>query len=151
MSKKLRHVRIKELILNNPVETQGQLTNLLIESGFDVTQATVSRDIKELRLIKIADYKGRYKYASPEKDSASDTRLRYITLLKHSVITIQDAGNLVIIKAIPGSAQACAVAVETLDFENIAGTIAGDDTIFIAVSNNDEAKELVKKIDEVVS
>ena len=151
MSKKLRHREIIKIITENVVETQGQLTDFLLKEGFDVTQATVSRDIKELRLIKIADYAGRYKYASPGKDSAADTRLRYITLLKHSVITIQDAGNLVILKAIPGSAQGCAVAIETLEFENIVGTIAGDDTIFIAVNTNQEAKELVQKIDEVVS
>ena len=149
--KKLRQKALIDFIKSNVVDTQDDIQKMLEEQGFSVTQATVSRDIKELRLIKIADYAGRYKYASPGKDSASDTRIRYITLLKHSVITIQDAGNLVILKAIPGSAQGCAVAIETLDFENIVGTIAGDDTVFIAVNNNQQAKELVKKIDEVVS
>lgn len=151
MSKKQRHETIMKLISDNVVETQGQLTRLLIDCGFDVTQATVSRDIKELRLIKIADYAGRYKYATPGKDSALDTKMRYIALLKHSVITIQAAMNLVIVKSIPGSAQGCAGAIETLGFENVAGTIAGDDTVFIALNTPKEAEELVRKIDEVVS
>lgn len=151
MSKKQRLLKIMDIISTNTVETQGQLTRLLIDYGYDVTQATVSRDIKELRLIKVADYAGRYKYSVPGKDSPADTRARYITLLKHSVITIQAAMNIVVVKAIPGSAQGCAMAIETLEFENIVGTIAGDDTVFIALTTPGQAEELVRKIDEVVS
>ena len=135
-SKKQRLSAIVEIISNNAVETQGQLTNFLISRGYDVTQATVSRDIKELRLIKIADNGDKYRYALPGKESNADIRLRYTAVLTHAVITIQCAQNLVVVKTIPGSAQGCAMAIETLDFDGIVGVIAGDDTLFIAMNNN---------------
>ena len=118
-SKKQRLSAIVEIISNNAVETQGQLTNFLISRGYDVTQATVSRDIKELRLIKIADNGDKYRYALPGKESNADIRLRYTAVLTHAVITIQCAQNLVVVKTIPGSAQGCAMAIETLAFDGI--------------------------------
>lgn len=151
MSKKLRHNKILEVITNHVVETQGQLTQYLIDEGFDVTQATVSRDIKELRLIKITDYANRYRYAVPNADSGADVRSRLVAVLRQAVVTIQAANNLVVIKTIPGSAQACAMAIETLEFEEVIGTIAGDDTVLIIAATGHDAKELEQKIDDVVN
>ncbi len=144
--KKRRHNAIIKLISKNAVETQGQLTQLLIGAGFDVTQATVSRDIKELRLIKITDVGDKYRYALPGKENDVGIRARYAALLKHSAITIQSAMNLVIVKTLPGSAQGCAMAIETLDFENIVGILAGDDTVFIAMNAAEDADELVRQL-----
>lgn len=149
--KKQRHNAIVRIINEHPVETQGQLTELLIASGYDVTQATVSRDIKELHLIKIADYDDKYRYALPGKDSNADIKARYTAVLTHSVITIQNAMNLVVIKTIPGSAQGCAMAIETLEFERIVGVLAGDDTVFVAMSNEKDAEEFAEQLTGVIS
>ncbi len=151
MSKKLRHQKILELIESTPIETQGQLTKYLVEAGFDVTQATVSRDIKELRLIKITDYADRYRYAVPRADNAADVRSRLVAVLRQAAITIQSARNMVVIKTIPGSAQACAMAIETLNFEEVVGALAGDDTVFIITPDDESGKKLEMKIEEVVN
>lgn len=149
--KKQRHNTIVRLINENAVETQGQLTELLIAEGYDVTQATVSRDIKELHLIKIADYDDKYRYALPGKDSSADIKLRYTAVLAHSVITIQSAMNLVVVKTIPGSAQGCAMAIETLEFDRVVGVLAGDDTVFIAMNNEKDADEFADKLTAVIA
>ena len=140
--KKRRQNKIGEKI----VETQGQLTEYLIDEGYDVTQATVSRDIKELRLIKIADRDDKYKYALPGRENDADIKERYITVLKHSTVTVQSAVNLVVVKTIPGSAQVCAMAIETLDFTDIIGVIAGDDTVFIAMKSAEDAEKFIKEL-----
>ncbi len=150
-NKKTRHNAIIRLISEKSVETQGQLTDLLIAEGFKVTQATVSRDIKELRLIKISDRGDRYRYALPGKEADVDIKARYAAVLTHAVITIQNAMNLVVVKTIPGSAQGCAMAIETLDFDRVVGVIAGDDTVFIAMNSERDAEKFVNKLSEVVS
>ncbi|MBO5452750.1 MAG: arginine repressor [Clostridia bacterium] len=149
MSKKLRHKKILEIIEQMSIQTQGQLTDCLIDAGFDVTQATVSRDIKELRLVKIAGKGEEYKYALPGRENDADRSKRYIALLSHSLINVQCAGNLVVLKSIPGSASGCAIAVEILDFKEIVGILAGDDTVFLAVTTPKAAEEIAEKIGEV--
>ncbi len=150
-SKKSRHNAIIRLISDKAIETQGQLTDYLIEDGFKVTQATVSRDIKELRLIKIADRGDKYRYALPGKDADIDIRARYAAVLTHTVITVQSAGNLVVVKTIPGSAQGCAMAIETLDFDRVVGVIAGDDTVFIAMNSPRDAENFADKLAKAVN
>lgn len=144
--KKKRHDAIIKIIADRAVETQGQLTEYLIAEGYDVTQATVSRDIKELRLIKIADRDDKYKYALPGRENDADIKNRYTAVLKHSTVTVQSAMNLVVVKTIPGSAQACAMAIETLEFGNIVGVIAGDDTVFIAMKSIQDAEGFIKEL-----
>lgn len=150
-SKKQRLNAIIDIISKNSVETQGQLTHHLVAEGYDVTQATVSRDIRELKLIKITDKGDKYRYAMPGKETDADIRLRYTAVLTHAVITIQCAQNLVVVKTIPGSAQGCAMAIETLEFDNIVGVIAGDDTLFIAMKNEKEAISFSEKLMAVVN
>ena len=150
LSKKERHDCIKRIIADNAVETQGQLTDLLIKDGFDVTQATVSRDIKELRLVKIMDGLDRYCYALPDRETDSDVLNRYSAVLRHGAVSVQKAGNIVVVKTIPGSAQGCAMALETLNISGIVGVIAGDDTLFIAVKNDESADLLVSKINKLI-
>ncbi len=144
--KKKRHDAIIKIITDKAVETQGQLTEYLIAEGYDVTQATVSRDIKELRLIKIADRDDKYKYALPGRENDADIKARYTAVLKHSTVTVQNAMNMVVVKTIPGSAQACAMAIETLDFKNIVGVIAGDDTVFLAMNSISDAEGFIKEL-----
>ena len=150
-SKKSRHNAIIRIISESAVETQGQLTDSLIQEGFKVTQATVSRDIKELRLIKISDRGDRYRYALPGREADTDIKARYAAVLTHAVITIQNAMNLVVVKTIPGSAQGCAMAIETLDFDRVVGVIAGDDTVFIAMNSERDAEKFVDKLSQVVN
>ncbi len=138
-----RHAKIFELVDHNEIETQEELAVKLIAEGFKVTQATVSRDIKELRLIKVLTKSGRYKYASIQQQDAGITD-RFIKIFKDSLINIDFAGNMVVIKTLPGAAQAAAAALDALDMNEIVGSLAGDDTIFIVV-------RLVEDIDHVVA
>jgi len=150
-SKKARHNAIIRLITEKSVETQGQLTDSLIREGFKVTQATVSRDIRELRLIKISDRGDKYRYALPGREDDTDIKARYAAVLAHAVITVQNAMNLVVVKTIPGSAQGCAMAIETLDFDRVVGVIAGDDTVFIAMNSEYDAENLVNKLSKSIN
>lgn len=145
-SKKQRLGAIVAIINENAVETQGQLTEFLQKEGFEVTQATVSRDIKELNLIKIADKNGKYCYAMPGKENSAGIRSRYNAVLRHAMITASNAMNLVVVKTIPGSAQGCAMAIETMELDNIVGILAGDDTVFIAMNSVKEAEELAERL-----
>ena len=146
ITKKQRHDLIIEIITKNSVETQAQLTEALIKSGFDVTQATVSRDIKELRLIKIMDGKDKYCYALPDREMDTAVLNRYAAVLKHGTISVDCACNLVVMKTIPGSAQGCAMALETMRLDGVVGLIAGDDTIFIAAKSEESAIALSEEI-----
>lgn len=151
MSKKERHNKILSLINNFDIETQGQLTDLLIEHGFDVTQATVSRDIKELKLVKTTNYSNHYKYTIPSSNNAGTMQTRLVGVLQHAVTSMQAARNMLSVKTIPGSAQGCAMAIETLNFDEVLGTIAGDDTIFIMTPSDEAAETLVTKLQEVIA
>ena len=152
MSKKQRHNKILALIENNDIETQGQLTDMLIACGFDVTQATVSRDIKELKLVKTTNYANHYKYTVPSATSAAGTmQTRLVGVLQHAVTSVKSAQNLISIKTIPGSAQGCAMAIETLDFDEVVGVLAGDDTIFVMTESDVAAQSFVAKLNQVIA
>lgn len=138
-----RHSKIVEIIEHYEIETQDELATRLISEGFKVTQATVSRDIKELRLIKVLTKSGRYKYASIQQQDAGITD-RFIKIFKDSLINIDFAGNIIVIKTLPGAAQAAGAALDALDLKEIVGSLAGDDTIFVVVRH-------VEQIDHVVS
>lgn len=137
-----RHAKIVEIIDHEEVETQEELAARLIAEGYKVTQATVSRDIKELRLIKVLTKSGRYKYASIQQQDAGITD-RFIKIFKDSLITIDHAGNMVVLKTLPGAAQAAAAALDALDMKQIVGSLAGDDTIFIVVRHVEEIDHVV--------
>ena len=113
-----RHDMISKLIASENVETQEDLASRLRELGFPVTQATVSRDIKELRLIKVLTPEGKYKYATVEK-AESDMQERFIRMFSNCVLTVSSAGNLIVIKTITGSAPAAAEAVDSLKWPDI--------------------------------
>lgn len=142
--KAARHAMILELIEQFDIETQDELAEHLRKHNFVVTQATVSRDIKELRLIKALTEDGSYKYATVDKAEAG-LQDRFIRIFSHSVVSITVAGHIIVIKTITGSASAAAEAVDSMKWSEIAGTIAGDNTIFIAVKDAKLAPELIKR------
>jgi transcriptional regulator of arginine metabolism len=144
-----RHAKVLEIIENNIIETQEELAEKLKEMGFDVTQATVSRDIKELRLIKVMSEEGRYKYA-PFNQSENPVSNRLLTIFSESYVSSDYANNIVIIKTLPGMAQAGASAIDSLKWTEIVGTIAGDDTIMIICRAEKIAEELVNRFNKMV-
>lgn len=140
---------IIKLIASANIETQEELARLLGEQGFFVTQATVSRDIKELRLIKVLTGEGRYKYATVEK-AENDLQERFIRLFSSCVMSITSAGNIIVVKTMAGSAAVAAEAIDSLKWPEIAGSIAGDNTIFVAVREGKNVAELLKKFQKMV-
>ncbi len=144
-----RHAKILELINAYTIDTQEELLRRLREDGFDVTQATVSRDIKELRLIKTLSNDGKYKY-SIGKDNTKDYSSKFYSLLADSAVSIDNAGNLMVIKCLTGMAQAVCAAMDSMHWEGVVGTLAGDDTIFVACKNEMTAEQLVAELKKMV-
>ncbi|AUG57876.1 arginine repressor [Acetivibrio saccincola] len=139
-----RQAKILEIIENEVIETQDELADRLKEAGMDVTQATISRDIKELRLIKVLTPDGRYRYATISKEGNIHSD-RLITIFSKSYVSSDYANNIVVVKTLPGMAQACAAAIDSLGWTEIVGTIAGDDTIMIVCRAEKIAEELVDR------
>lgn len=142
--KTARHAMVLDIISKYDIETQDELAEHLRRNGFDVTQATVSRDIKELRLIKVLGENGTYKYATVDK-AESGLVDRFMRMFAHSVISISHTGALVVLKTLPGSANAAAEAVDSLRWPEILGSIAGDNTIFVAVRSEADVPQVVEK------
>ena len=140
---------ILKLIASENIETQEELARTLSSHGFDVTQATVSRDIKELRLIKVQTGEGRYKYATVER-AESDLQDRFINLFSNCVISMTGAGNIIVLKTIAGSASAAGEAIDSLHWGEIAGTIAGDNTVFVAVKDGKNLSDVMKKFQKII-
>ena len=147
--KKDRLQKILEIIDIYRIETQDELIARLRDCGYEVTQATVSRDIKELRLIKVLTPEGRYRYATVEKAEA-DMQERFIQMFANCVLSVATAGNLVVIKTISGSASAAAEAIDSMKFPEVVGSIAGDNTIFIAVHEARAVPEVVRKFQKMM-
>lgn len=147
--KRTRHAKIVEIIEKHDVETQEELAELLKESGFQVTQATVSRDIRELQLSKIPTGDGRQKYVVLRQN---DSYLvdKYIRVLKDGLLSMDMAQNILVIKTVSGMASAVAVAVDAMKFKEIVGSIAGDDTIMMAVRTVEETKVVMDKIHKML-
>ncbi len=148
--KSKRQNKIIEIISNNNVETQDDLVRLLQEAGFQVTQATISRDIKELHLIKVQTESGIYKYSVNEKKDKNDMGV-LMRIFKDTVLSIEAAGSIVVIRTLTGSANAAAEVVDGLHLPEIVGSIAGDNTIFVAVRNPDAAAVIVSKFRQILS
>lgn len=149
MIKSERHEKILELIKSNNVSTQSGMTKLLIEAGFDVTQATVSRDLQELRVMKVLLPDGTYKYApSKEKDISIGDKLENI--LEHCLTGADYAQNIVVLKTMSGAAQAVGYALDSFVWEEILGTICGDDTVMVVVRNEKGAKQFCNKLSKYI-
>ncbi len=144
-----RHAKILEIIHNNPVDTQEELLRWLKDAGFDVTQATVSRDIKELRLIKTLGGDGKYRYSTVklENDSISS---KFHSLFADAVLHIDFAGNIVVVKCLPGMAQAACAAMDSLQWGNVVGTLAGEDTFICITKDENKAIDLVTELKKLL-
>lgn len=145
-----RHSKIVELIGKYDIETQEELAGMLNLNGFNVTQATVSRDIRELKLYKISTGNGKQKYTVLKKfeNNLSD---KYIRVLKDGFVSVDMAQNILVIKTVSGMAMAVAAALDALSFSEIVGSIAGDDTVMCAVRTVDDTIVLIEKIRKLVS
>lgn len=148
--KRNRHDKIIELINNHEVETQEQLASLLKEAGYDVTQATVSRDIRQMKLSKQVTPDGRQKYVYTTADPEV-MHDKYVSVIKAGYVSMDVAGNLLVIRTVSGMAMAVAAAIDALDMPEIVGCIAGDDTIFVAIKSNEVALELMEKYRSVLN
>lgn len=140
-----RQACLLNIIENVDVETQEELAQLLRQEGFQVTQATVSRDIKELRLIKVLSPNGIYKYAQVDKGDAQSTSI-FMRIFSDSVLSVEASGNIIVIKTLSGSANAAAEAIDTLGWPEILGTIAGDNTIFLVMQESTNLQDAMNKL-----
>ncbi len=140
--KNVRQTAILSIIEQYDIETQEELASRLREMGIDVTQATVSRDIKELRLLKVLSASGGYKYATADKaeHGLSD---RFVRMFRDSVLSINFANNIIVIKTLAGSANVAAEAIDSMRLPQILGTMAGDNTILVIARDENEAEKTV--------
>lgn len=147
--KKNRHGKIVELIAEYDLETQEELAEKLRQEGYDVTQATVSRDIRELNLSKVPIGGGRQKYALL-REQHGEMSDKYARVLREGMSGMEMAQSILVVKTVPGMAMAVAAALDAMHMKEIAGTIAGDDTIMLAVRSAEEAEIVREKIDHVL-
>lgn len=145
MNKGHRHIRIRDIISKYEIETQDQLVQSLKDSGVDVTQATVSRDIKEMHLIKVPTETGNYKYSLP-RVYEYNTEQKLHRALTDAFVSIDGAGHFLVLKTLPGNAQAVGSLIDHLKWEQMLGTICGDDTCLIICKDESYRDEVSKKL-----
>ena len=146
--KEKRQEAILELVKKYEIETQEELVEKLNKSGFAVTQATISRDIRELKLTKIQ--RGAKQVYSALTENRYSNSNKYIDILKHSFVSMDMAQNILVIKTASGTAMALATALDSLHWDEIVGTIAGDDTVMCAIRTVDDTKKLMKRLEEII-
>ena len=152
MSTKLRREFIIQLIEEREISKQDELVKLLAENGFNATQATISRDINELGLVKTPGEKVKSKYSLPEKkENLHVTDEQAITLLRTFILSIENAQNLVVIKTLTGNGSACGMVIDKIKPEGVVGSIAGDDTLLIVTHNLLDAQKVVNYIKGLVN
>lgn len=148
--KSKRHVKILELIRKYEIETQEELCEKLNREGYSVTQATVSRDIRELKLTKISTDHGKQKYTSLTEKSG-DMEDKFIRIFKDGFVSMDMAQNILVIKTVSGMAMALAAALDAMNFYEIVGSIAGDDTIMCAVRTTQDTERLMKQLRKLMN
>lgn len=145
MIKKDRLSLIKNIIESREIATQEELTEALNKLGHNVSQATVSRDINELSLTKVVGHEKKFKYSiSTSSTKQVDTQL--LALFKHGLISMERANNLIVIKTISGNASTAGLAIDQMNFSQVVGTVAGDDTLLVIVKTNADAEHILKKL-----
>lgn len=147
--KSVRQVAILDIIEKHDVETQEELAEALRERGIQVTQATVSRDIKELRLLKVLTPTGAYKYATADK-AENGLGERFIRMLAESLLSVAASNNLIVVKTLSGSANVAAEALDSLHWSEILGSLAGDNTILLIIRSNEEVPGVIARIQEMI-
>ena len=141
-----RHAKILELIEEFDIDTQEELQDRLNQAGFTVTQATVSRDIKELRIVKELDARGTYRYSAARSDTGATFSAKLNTIFRECVTGFDSAQNMVVITTLPGMAQAAGSALDSMKLPQIVGTLGGDDTVFLVMRDTAAAQELCNEI-----
>ena len=144
-----RQSKILELIRNNDIETQEELQAYLVKDGFAVTQATVSRDIRDMKLTKIATNDGKQKYVALN-DNSEDMSEKYVRVLKDGYISMDMAQNILVIKTVSGMAGAVCASIDAMNIHEIVGSIAGDDTIMCAIRTTEDTVAIMKKLRKIV-
>jgi len=145
-----RQAKIMEIISNTNVETQEQLLQLLQEAGFTSTQATISRDIKELRIVKELTALGTYRYTTAAKEVPATFSNRLNTIFRECVTSFDYAQNIIVIRTLPGLANAAASALDAMDLSVVLGTLAGDDTVMVVMRDNNSAAAFCGEIKSLI-
>ena len=148
--KNRRQEKILELISRYEIETQEEMISRLLDEGYNVTQATISRDMRELKLTKVLTAKGTYKYAAGSTRYSSNNSLKINTAIADAIVKVDYALNNIVIKTFPGLAQAVASGVDSLNMDSILGCVGGDDTIIVVTVDEASARELSEKIRELM-
>ena len=147
--KTVRQVAILDIIEKQEIETQEELASALNARGIRVTQATVSRDIKELRLLKVLTPSGKYKYATGDQADNNLTD-RFIRMLAESLLSVSSANNLIVVKTLSGSANVAAEALDSMHWPEVLGTLAGDNTVLLIIRSNEETITVPSRIREMM-
>lgn len=147
--KTVRQVAILDIIEKQEIETQEELASALNARGIRVTQATVSRDIKELRLLKVLTPSGKYKYATGDQADNNLTD-RFIRMLAESLLSVSSVNNLIVVKTLSGSANVAAEALDSMHWPEVLGTLAGDNTVLLIIRSNEETITVTSRIREMM-
>ena len=145
MTKKQRLEEIINLISTNDIATQDELTEILVKKGYDVSQATISRDIKELNLIKVENGDKKYKYTQAAIANNGPS-VQLINLFKQITVSIESANNLIVIKTLSGNASAAGMAIDEMRFSQVLGSVAGDDTVLVITKSKNDAEIVLKTL-----
>ncbi len=148
--KEYRHQKILEIIEQYPICTQEGILEKLHQAGLMVTQATVSRDMKQLNLVKRLTEDGRYIYTCQEKKTQAITKQKFHSIFSEAIISIDYAMNTVVIKCHVGMANAACTALDLMEWKEIVGTLAGDDTIFVLLKTPQQAEEFMRELKEII-
>lgn len=145
-----RHNKILEIIRTNDVETQDQLLSLLRDAGYSVTQATVSRDIRELQIVKGQGKDGKYRYIVGNYDNRPISE-RFVKIFRETTLSFSSAKNLIVVKTLPGCAGAAGEAIDTLSLEHMVGSVCGDNTMLIVVDDDENVPYITSELDRILN
>lgn len=145
-----RQARVKEIVERVVIRTQDELADALRNEGIDVTQATVSRDIKEMMLVKVPTGDGSYRYAFPAEQNVTVSAARLEKTFQDSVLSVNSSGNIIVLRTLPGTAQAVAYVLDNIRWPEIIGTVAGDDTIFLVVKPEKAVETVLERFESIM-
>ncbi len=148
--KSKRHLKIVNIIKNSDISTQEELVERLCQEGIDITQATVSRDIKKLGLIKVPDGFGGYKYSLPNERKQTDIHNWLKRMFQDFVVDMDYSENIIVLNALPGTAMGLGSAIDNIEWEEVIGSVAGDDTLLLIIKPKERTEELYQKLQELL-
>ncbi len=149
--KNKRHEKILELIRQYPIARQETMMEYLSQAGFEVTQATISRDIRQLHLVKASDGKGGYRYVSQESAPRSvHSESRFEMIFRESVLSAEHAGHMVVVKCYSGMANAACEVFDAMQWEDVVGTLSGDDTFFVVMRSSQAAVDITERLQNYI-